>query len=57
MPQHEQSGVRLFWGVQPGTRAGAVRDALAGFQLAAMNIPQVLGYTKIAGRTVASVFY
>jgi MFS superfamily sulfate permease-like transporter len=57
MPQYEQSRVRLFRGVQPVTRAGALHDALAGFQLAAMNIPQVLGYTKIAGTTVASGFY
>jgi MFS superfamily sulfate permease-like transporter len=34
-----------------------VRDALAGFQLAAMNIPQALGYTKIAGMPVITGFY
>jgi len=39
------------------TRGGAARDALAGFQLAAMNIPQVLGYTKIAGMPVITGFY
>jgi sulfate permease, SulP family len=39
------------------TRAGAVRDAWAGFQLAAMNIPQALGYTKIAGMPVITGFY
>lgn len=39
------------------TRAGAVRDALAGFQLAAMNIPQALGYTRIAGMPVVTGFY
>jgi hypothetical protein len=31
-----------------------MRDALAGFQLAATNIPQALGYTKIADTTVAT---
>jgi MFS superfamily sulfate permease-like transporter len=39
------------------TLAGALRDALAGFQLAAMNIPQALGYTKIAGMPVVTGFY
>ena len=39
------------------TRAGAFRDALAGFQLAAMNIPQALGYTRIAGMPVITGFY
>jgi MFS superfamily sulfate permease-like transporter len=34
-----------------------VRDALAGVQLAAMNIPQALGYTKIAGMPVVTGFY
>lgn len=39
------------------SRAGAVRDALAGFTLAAMNIPQALGYTKIAGTPVVTGLY
>jgi SulP family sulfate permease len=39
------------------TWAGAGRDALAGFQLAAMNIPQALGYTRIAGMPVITGFY
>ena len=49
--------LRLFQGIRPVSRAGAVRDALAGFQLAAMNIPQALGYTKIAGMPVVTGFY
>src|SRR6202451_2155827 len=57
-PQARNGGwLRLFQGVRPVTRAGAVRDALAGFQLAAMNIPQALGYTKIAGMPVITGFY
>ena len=36
---------RLFRGIRPVNRAGAVRDVLAGFTLAAMNVPQALGYT------------
>src|SRR5271165_2936364 len=47
----------LFQGIRPLSRAGASRDALAGFQLAAMNIPQALGYTKIAGTPVVTGFY
>jgi SulP family sulfate permease len=37
--------------------AGAVRDVLAGVGLAAMNIPQVLGYTAIAGMPVITGLY
>ncbi len=47
----------LFRSVRPLTRAGAARDAFAGLQLAALNIPQVLGYTKIAGTPVVTGFY
>jgi MFS superfamily sulfate permease-like transporter len=47
----------MFSGVQPVTRDGAIRDAVAGFQLAAMNIPQALGYTKIAGTPVITGLY
>jgi sulfate permease, SulP family len=47
----------LFQGIKPVTRGGAVRDALAGIQLAAMNIPQALGYTRIAGMPVVTGFY
>jgi len=33
------------------------RDALAGVALAAMNVPQVLGYTRIAGTPVVTGLY
>jgi sulfate permease, SulP family len=57
-PQARSRGwLHLFQGIRPVTRAGAARDALAGFQLAAMNIPQALGYTKIAGMPVITGFY
>ena len=52
-----RSWLTLFQGIRPLSRAGAIRDALAGFQLAAMNIPQALGYTKIAGTPVVTGFY
>src|SRR5271168_3574047 len=58
-PQQVRSGswLGLFQGIRPVIRAGTARDALAGFQLAAMNIPQALGYTKIAGTPVVTGFY
>jgi sulfate permease, SulP family len=47
----------LFQSMRPITRNRALRDAVAGFQLAAMNIPQVLGYTRIAGMPIVTGFY
>ncbi len=47
----------LFRSVLPLDRKRSIRDALAGVQLAAMNIPQALGYTKIAGMPVVTGFY
>ena len=49
--------MNLFRGLRPFERAGAVRDALAGVVLAAMDIPQVLGYSKIAGMPVVTGLY
>jgi len=58
-PQQAGNGgwLHLFQAIRPVTRAGTVRDVFAGFQLAAMNIPQALGYTKIAGMPVVAGFY
>ena len=39
----------LFSALRPLNARGVLRDAAAGVELAAMNIPQVLGYTSIAG--------
>ena len=50
-------GLPLFQSLLPIERTAAIRDALAGFTLAAMNIPQALGYTKIAGTPVISGLY
>jgi SulP family sulfate permease len=49
--------LRLFQGIRPFKLATALRDAFAGFTLAAMNIPQALGYTKIAGMPVVTGLY
>ena len=50
-------GVLLFDGMRPMSRSGVARDALAGITLASMNIPQVLGYTRIAGTPVVTGLY
>ncbi len=49
--------VRLLDGIRPVTRAGVLRDMLAGITLASMNIPQVLGYTRIAGTPIVTGLY
>jgi sulfate permease, SulP family len=49
--------LNLFRGLRPLQRASVVRDVLAGVVLAAMDIPQVLGYTKIAGMPVVTGLY
>lgn len=58
---HESSAaggrLSLFRAAQPVSWAGAVRNALAGLTLAAMNVPQALGYTKIAGTPVVTGLY
>src|SRR5215510_15271291 len=52
-----ERGLRLFQSISPVSRAAAVRDALGGITLTAMNIPQALGYTKIAGTPVVTGLY
>jgi MFS superfamily sulfate permease-like transporter len=47
----------LFGGLRPFTRGGTVRNAFAGITLASMNIPQVLGYTRIAGTPAVTGLY
>ena len=47
----------LFKGLQPFSRQAALRDAFAGVNLAFMNIPQVLGYARIAGMPVVTGLY
>jgi MFS superfamily sulfate permease-like transporter len=39
----------LFGGIGPFSSGSTIRNAAAGISLASMNIPQVLGYTRIAG--------
>jgi len=49
--------VNLFRGLRPLQRASAARDMIAGVVLAAMDIPQVMGYAKIAGMPVVTGLY
>jgi sulfate permease, SulP family len=49
--------VNLFRGLRPLQRASAARDMMAGVVLAAMDIPQVMGYAKIAGMPVVTGLY
>ncbi|SDR24991.1 high affinity sulphate transporter 1 [Paraburkholderia fungorum] len=47
----------LLTGILPLGRAAATRDAIAGVQLASMDIPQVLGYARIAGMPAVTGLY
>jgi hypothetical protein len=47
----------LFQGLRPFEWSGVSKNVLAGFTLAAMNIPQSLGYTKIAGTPIVTGLY
>ncbi len=48
---------QFLGGILPVTAKGAVRDVLAGITLASMNIPQVLGYTRIAMTPIVTGLY
>jgi len=43
--------------MRPFDRASVVRDATAGVELAAMSVPQSLGYASIAGMPAVTGFY
>ena len=47
----------LFGGLRPFNLRAALRDVFAGVTLASMNIPQVLGYARIAGMPVVTGLY
>lgn len=49
--------MKLFRSCRPLQHPSALRDALAGVVMAAMDIPQVLGYSKIAGMPVVTGLY
>ena len=47
----------LFSGLRPFDRRQALRDCWAGVNLASINLPQVLGYARIAGMPVVTGLY
>lgn len=47
----------LFRSARPVSGVATRRDSLAGLQLAALNIPQVLGYARIAGMPFVTGLY
>ncbi len=47
----------LFGGLRPVEPKRALRDLLAGVNLSSINIPQVLGYSRIAGTPVVAGLY
>jgi MFS superfamily sulfate permease-like transporter len=47
----------LFQGILPWDKSRLIPDVMAGITLAAMNIPQAMGYTKIAGTPVITGLY
>jgi high affinity sulfate transporter 1 len=53
----ESAGPILFPGMRPFHAARVLRDAVAGIELAAIGIPQSLGYTSIAGMPTVTGFY
>jgi high affinity sulfate transporter 1 len=49
--------IALFGGILPYDRSWLSRDVIAGVTLAALAIPEVMGYTKIAGTPVITGLY
>lgn len=47
----------LFQGILPVTGSGVTAEVLAGITLAALAIPEVMGYTKISGTPVITGLY
>src|SRR3954454_17541630 len=47
----------LFGSIRPYKRTWLSRDVVAGITLAALAIPEVMGYTKIAGTPVITGLY
>ena len=59
-PDKTEAGRRQFpllQGILPLNRAQVPADIMAGITLAALNIPQAMGYTKIAGTPVITGLY
>jgi SulP family sulfate permease len=50
-------GLSLFGSIRPYRRDWLARDVVAGITLAALAIPEVMGYTRIAGTPVITGLY
>jgi sulfate permease, SulP family len=48
---------RLFQGILPFNRSNITNDIIGGIVLAAIGIPEVMGYTKISGTPIATGLY
>jgi sulfate permease, SulP family len=48
---------RLFQGILPLNKANITNDIIGGIVLAAIGIPEVMGYTKISGTPIATGLY
>ncbi|WP_295618082.1 SulP family inorganic anion transporter [Chamaesiphon sp. GL140_3_metabinner_50] len=48
---------RLFQGILPFSRPNISNDIIGGIVLAAIGIPEVMGYTKISGTPIATGLY
>ncbi len=53
----QRTGPIFFPGMRPFDAIRVIRDAVAGIELAALSIPQSLGYTSIAGMPAVTGFY
>src|SRR5262245_49310229 len=56
-PPRRILGVSFLEGVFPLPRSGVGPEVIAGLTLAAIAIPEVMGYTKIAGMPVITGLY
>ncbi len=57
-PEANERGLPLlFQSLKPFRWPRVLRDAIAGIELAALSIPQALGYTSIAGMPAVTGFY
>jgi sulfate permease, SulP family len=56
-PNLPPAKTRLFQGILPLKRSAISKDIIGGIVLAAIGIPEVMGYTKIAGTLIATGLY
>jgi high affinity sulfate transporter 1 len=56
-PSEPTRRLTLFGSIRPYRRSWLSRDVIAGITLAALAIPEVMGYTKIAGTPVITGLY